>query len=115
MKKTLLAASLSVFAMGAYADPGYMLGVSYSLDGQASMKNLGFSAKILTSDREDKWVGAAGVSLFPWADRKLGLDVGGGYTFEDSTALVSYDFLQAKPLVSYGWTDTIAKRIAKRT
>jgi hypothetical protein len=106
MKKTLLAASLSVFAMGAHADPGYMLGVSYSLGGQASMKNLGFTAKVLTSDREDKWVGAAGVSLFPWADRKLGLDVGGGYTFEDSTAVVSYDFLQAKPLVSYGWTDT---------
>ena len=106
MKKTLLAASLSVFALGAYADPGYMLGVSYSFGGQASMKNLGFTAKVLTSDREDKWVGAAGVSLFPWADRKLGLDVGGGYTFNDSTALVSYDFLQAAPLVSYGWTDT---------
>jgi hypothetical protein len=106
MKKTLLVAALSVFAMGAQADAGYMLGVSYSLDGQASMKNLGFSAKVLTSDREDKWVGAAGVSLFPWADRKLGLDIGAGYTFEDSTALVSYDLLQAKPLVSYGWTDT---------
>ena len=106
MKKTLLAAALSVFAMGAHADAGYMLGVTYSLGSQASMKNLGFSAKVLTSDREDKWVGAAGVSLFPWADRKLGLDVGAGYTFEDSTALVSYDFLQAKPLVSYGWTDT---------
>jgi len=106
MNKTFLAAALSVCAMGAQADAGYMLGVSYSLDGQASMKNLGFTAKVLTSDREDKWVGAAGASLFPWADRKLGLDVGAGYTFEDSTALVSYDFLQAKPQVSYGWTDT---------
>ena len=105
MKKTLLAAALSVFAIGAQADPGYMLGVSYSLNGQASMKNLGFSAKVLSSDSEDKWVGAAGVSVFPWADRKLGLDVGGGYTFESSTALVSYDFLQASPQVSVGWTD----------
>lgn len=106
MKKTLLAAALGVFAVGAQADAGYMLGVSYSLNGQASMKNLGFSARALTSDKQDKWVGAAGVSLFPWADRKLGLDVGAGYTFDDSTALVSYDFLQASPQVSYGWSDT---------
>lgn len=106
MKKILLAAALGVCAAGAQADAGYMIGVNYSLGGQASMKNLGFTAKALTSDKPDKWVGAAGVSLYPWADRKLGLDVGGGYTFDHSTAVVSYDFLQAAPQVSYGWSDT---------
>lgn len=106
MKKTLLAAALSVFAMGAQADAGYMLGVSYSLGPPASLKNLGFTAKVLSSDREEKWVGAAGVSLFPWADRNLGLDVGAGYTFQDATALISYDFLQMAPQLSVGWSDT---------
>lgn len=106
MKKTLIAAALGLAATAAHADPGYMLGVTYGLDGKASLNNLGFTAKALTSDRDDKFVGAAGVSLFPWADRKLGLDVGGGYTFDHSTALVSYDLLQAKPQVSYGWSDT---------
>jgi hypothetical protein len=105
MKKTLLAATLSVFAMGAQADAGYMVGISYSLGGQASLKNLGFTAKVLSSDREEKWVGAAGVTLFPWADRKLGLDLGAGYTFDNATALVSYDFLQVAPQLSVGWTD----------
>jgi len=105
MKKALLAAVLSTFAIGVQADAGYMLGITYNLDGQASLKNLGFTAKVLSSDREEKWVGAAGVTLFPWADRKLGLDLGGGYTFNNATALVSYDFLQVAPQLSVGWTD----------
>jgi len=105
MKRILLAAALSVSAMGAQADAGYMVGIAYSFGGPASLKGLGFTAKVLSSDREEKWVGAAGVSLFPWADRKLGLDLGGGYTFNNATALVSYDFLQVAPQLSVGWTD----------
>jgi len=106
MKQTLLAAALGVVTLSAQADPGYMVGISYALDGQASVKNLGFTGKVLTSDKEDKWVGAAGVSVYPWADRKLGLDLGGGYNFDRSAAIISYDFLQAKPQISGGWSDT---------
>ena len=106
MKQTLLVAALGVVTLSAQADPGYMMGVSYALDGQASVKNLGFTGKVLTSDKEDKWVGAAGVSVYPWADRKLGLDIGGGYNFDRSAAIISYDFLQAKPSLSGGWSDT---------
>lgn len=106
MKRTLLAAALGAVTLGVQADPGYMLGVSYSLGGPASAKNLGFTGKVLTSDKQDKWVGAAGVSVYPWADRKLGLDLGGGYNFDRTAAIVSYDFLQAKPQLSAGWSDT---------
>lgn len=106
MKKTLLAAALSVFALGAQADAGYSVGLTYSLTGKNTMSNLGFSAKALTSDEDNKGVGVAGVSVFPWAERKFGVELGGGYNFDHSTAAITYDFLQAAPQVSYGYTDT---------
>lgn len=52
MKKPLFAAILSIFAAGAQADVGMMVGVAYNFGGQASLKNLGFTAKILSSDKE---------------------------------------------------------------
>jgi hypothetical protein len=105
MKKIIVATVLGVCAAGAHADAGFMLGVAYNFDGQAAPSGLGFTAKVLTSDREDKWVGAAGVSFFPWSQRKLGADVSAGYTFDDSTVLVGYDILKQAPQVSAGWSD----------
>jgi hypothetical protein len=106
MKKLILAAALGLGATGAHADAGFMVGVSYNFDGRAAPSGLGFTAKVLTSDKEDKWVGAAGVTLLPWAQRRVGVDVSAGYTFDNSTVLVGYDFLQQAPQVSAGWSDT---------
>ncbi len=106
MKKTLFAALLSIFATAAHADAGVMLGVSYDFSGTTSLNNLGVTAKVLSSNREDKWVGALGASFFPWSDKKLGLDLSGGYNFQDSTVLVGYDFLRGAPQISGGWSDT---------
>lgn len=106
MKKTLVAAILSVLAAGAQADAGVMLGVSYSFSGPASVNSLGFTAKVLSSNEKDKWVGALGVSFYPWSDKKLGLDISGGYNFEDSAVLVGYDFLKGAPQISGGWSNT---------
>ncbi len=106
MKKPLLAAILSIFAAGAQADAGVMLGVSYSFSGPASLNNLGFTAKVLSSDKEDKWVGALGASFYPWSAKQFGLDLSGGYNFEDSAVLVGYDFLKGAPQISGGWSNT---------
>jgi hypothetical protein len=106
MKKPLVAAILSIFAGGAQADAGAMVGVAYNFGGPASLKNLGFTAKVLTSDREDKWVAALGATLYPWSDKLLGLDVSGGYNFEDSAVLIGYDFLKGQPQISGGWANT---------
>lgn len=106
MKKPLVAAILSIFAAGAQADAGVMLGVSYNFSGPASLNNLGFTAKVLSSDKEDKWVGALGVSFYPWSDKQLGLDLSGGYNFEDSALLIGYDFLKGAPQISAGWSNT---------
>lgn len=106
MKKTLVAAVLSIFASGAQADPGVMLGVAYSFGGPGSMNNLGITSKVLSSDKEDKWVGALGVTFYPWSDKRLGLDLSGGYNFQDSAALIGYDFLKRAPQISGGWSHT---------
>lgn len=111
MKKLLLTTALSTLALGSIttnvlADAGYMIGINYALDGRASLSNLGVGARILSSDQRDEVVAVAGVSLYPWAEKKVGVDIGAGYTFDDSTAVVAYDFIQAKPLASVGWTDT---------
>ncbi len=106
MKKPLVAAILSIFATGAQADAGVMLGVAYNFGGQASLNNLGITAKVLSSDEADKWVGALGVSFYPWSDKQLGLDVSGGYNFESSAVLIGYDFLKGAPQISGGWSNT---------
>lgn len=106
MKKPLVAAILSIFATGAQADAGAMLGVAYNFGGPASLNNLGFTAKVLTSDKEDKWVGALGVTFFPWSGKQLGLDLSGGYNFQHSAVLIGYDFLKREPQISGGWSNT---------
>lgn len=106
MKKTLFALFLGTLAAGPQADTGVMVGVDYSFTGQASLKNLGFTAKLLSSNKEDKWVGALGATLYPWSDKSLGLDLSGGYNFQDSSILIGYDFLKGTPLISGGWTNT---------
>lgn len=106
MKKPLVAAILSIFAAGAQADTGVMIGVAYNFSGQASLNNLGFTAKILTSDKEDKWVAALGATLYPWSAQMFGVDVSGGYNFEDSAVLIGYDFLKGAPQISGGWANT---------
>lgn len=106
MKKPLFAAILSILAAGAQADVGVMVGVAYNFGGQASLKNLGFTAKILSSDKEKKWVGALGATLYPWSNQLFGADVSAGYNFEDSAALIGYDFLKGGLQLSGGWVNT---------
>lgn len=106
MKKSLVATVLSIFAAGAQAEVGMMVGVAYNFGGQASLKNLGFTAKILSSDKEDKWVGALGVTFYPWSNQRFGMDVSAGYNFQDSAALIGYDFLKGEFQLNGGWANT---------
>lgn len=109
MKKPLVAAILSIFATGAQADAGVMLGVAYNFGGPASLNNLGFTAKVLTSNEEDKWVAALGATFYPWSGKQFGLDLSGGYNFQDSAAMIGYDFLKREPQISGGWSNTDKK------
>ena len=83
------------------ADPAAFVGLSYTWGG-----NIGISAKILSDDEEDNAIVAAGVSYYPFAQNKFGLDVGAGYAIDNSAVLISYDFLQKSVQGSIGWADT---------
>ncbi len=88
------------------SNPVAMVGIAFNFGGKSSKESLGLTVKILSSDRQDRFVAAAGVTYFPWAPNKFGLDIGGGYNFEKVTALVGYDLLNKKPQASLGYTNT---------
>ncbi len=89
------------------SSPVAMVGISYNFGGRVVDETVGLTFKVLSSDRQDRAVVAAGVSYFPWAPKeKFGLDISTGYNFDKVTALVGYDLLNKKPQASLGYTNT---------
>lgn len=76
-----------------------MLGLSLNFGGGET--KLGATVKILSDNRPDKVVGAAGVTYF-FDDGDIGLDAGIGYTFKGGAATLTYDFLNQSPQLSAG-------------
>ena len=89
--------------------PVGMIGLTYNLNGPVSLKNLGFSLNVLSSNQENKWVFGTGASFFPWSENQFGFGVGAGRNFDDSNCLVGWDFLQSSPTLGCGATDTKPK------
>lgn len=87
-------------------DPTIMVGVAYNLNGKGSLDNLGFTAKVISSNKENKWVGALGATFYPWSAKQFGVDLSLGRNFENSSALIGYDFLKKEPLLGAGWANT---------
>lgn len=96
------AMALVISACPTYADPTVMVGFSMNFGG-GEKPALGLTAKILSSDRVNETVGAAGVTYF--FDGYWGLDAGIGYTFDGSAITLTYDFLNERPQLSAGWAD----------
>lgn len=86
--------------------PTVMLGLAFDFGKQSHQENIGLTAKVLSTNEEDQFVVGGGITYFPWADDKLGLDVGVGYNFKDVAAVISYDFMRKMPQVSGGWVPT---------
>lgn len=106
----LLAASLvTLAALPAAADPALFVGVSLRFGGDAPVSP-GLTLKVLSSDREDEGVLAAGIGWYPKSSQPWGLDVSAGYAFDSGAALIGYDFLSASPVFSLGWADTDDKK-----
>jgi len=103
MKSILSTTALvsTLMAMPANADPTYMLGLALNFGGGETQ--LGVTAKVLSDDKPEEIVGAAGVSYF--FDGSWGADVGVGYTFDDGAVTLGYDFLNRSPQVAVGWAD----------
>ena len=89
------------------SSPVAMVGIAYNFGGRVFDETFGVTFKVLSSDRQDRAVVAAGVTYFPWAPKqKFGLDISGGYNFDKVTALVGYDLLNKKPQASLGYANT---------
>lgn len=89
------------FAAKAQADPTYMVGISFTF----GSNDIGLTAKVLSDDEEETAVAAAGVSFYPMAEKKWGVDLGAGYIQDDIAATIGWDFLQEKLAVGVGYTD----------
>lgn len=108
MKKIVLAAAISLAAINVHAaDVGAFFGVTYAYDSNKSDGGLGLTLQATTTRKENRGIGAAGVSFYPFSkDLKFGIPVGVGYQGDNAAAIISYDLLQKKPAVSGGYVDT---------
>lgn len=83
------------------AHPGVFFGLTYNFGG-----NVGMSLKVLSSNREDRGAFCAGISYFP-ETKKVGLDVGGAYTFQNGAVTAGWDILNNAPQMGVGYIHTV--------
>ena len=103
MKKilmSLLGATMFV-SSAATADTAAFVGIAYVFGNN----NVGITAKVISDDEKEKWVAAAGVTYYFGSAKPLGIDVSGGYTFDNGAILAGWDILQNNPQISAGWAD----------
>ncbi|HMN94420.1 MAG TPA: hypothetical protein PKC60_14410 [Hydrogenophaga sp.] len=104
MKRTLLASAFVIAAGTAQAEIGAFVGITYAF---GSNQGMGFTVQATSSRKQDKAIVAAGVSFYPLAaGEKIGFPVGLGYQWKNGVAVIGYDLLIKKPVVSGGITDT---------
>ena len=86
----------------AYAEPAVMVGLALNFGGGES--RLGATAKVLSNNEPDKFVGASGVTYF-FDDKSFGFDAGLGYTFDGGAVTLTYDFTNQSPQIAAGLAD----------
>lgn len=111
MKIICLTATFALCASSAIAtsapindyQPTAMLGVSIAFGSGKSA--VGFTAKVLSSNEQDKAALAAGITFYPWAENQFGFDLGLGFISGSTAATLTYDFMQKAPQLSFGHAD----------
>lgn len=94
----LVAGSTALACFNAHAGAAFMFGISHNFGGDT-----GVTFKILSSDRRDRPVLAAGVSFFP---KGVGFDVGVGYNFTRTTVTFGRDLLREHYQIAWGASST---------
>lgn len=97
MKTTWLLASSTALACFNAQAAGFMFGISHNFGGDT-----GVTFKILSTDRRNRPVVAAGVSFFPGEGRRIGLDLGVGYNFRQTTVTFSRDLVMERFQMAWG-------------
>jgi hypothetical protein len=88
-------------------NPTVFLGMTVALGSSDVSKQVGFTARALSSNAEDEAVFGGGISYYPWSDNKIGLDLGVGYNFTNFGVFGGYDILRRMPTVSAGYVPTV--------
>jgi hypothetical protein len=87
-----------------------MVGLSYDFGHTLGFPGLGLTAKLTSSDRAHHFVAGGGVSFFPFAADKFGVDGSVGYNFDQGALMAGVDVLNLAPQISGGWADTHRRR-----
>ena len=108
MKKWLIGACLVSLYSIAHAEAGVFLGLSAQLGGKFGAQDVGLTAKIVSSNREDRGVLGGGISFYPFGpgSTRIGIDVGAGVQGRSAGALLGYDLLLGRPTFSAGYVNT---------
>jgi hypothetical protein len=106
MKKLLMSTAIigSFAAAPAFSDPTLMVGLTWGFGSGAQNGQLGISARVLSDDQRDEWVGAIGGTYYP-SSGEFGFDVGVGYTFTNTPIMWSYDLINNRMQLGLGWAD----------
>jgi len=96
------------------ASPVAMFGIGYSFGGGSD--GVALTLKVISSNDENKGIASLGVSYYPLAKaNSFGIDVDGGYIFEDIALTGSWDFIQMKPQMSGGYVNTMNDDVTSGT
>jgi len=108
MKKWMIAAGLVPMCSLAQAEGGVFLGLSMQLGGNISARDIGVTAKVVSSNREDRAVLGGGINVFPFGSgpTRVGFDVGAGYQGSRFGAMVGYDLILGRPTLNAGYVNT---------
>ncbi len=108
MKKWLVVMSLVSLGSLAHAESGVFLGLSMQLGGNISARDIGVTAKVVSSNREDRAVLGGGINVYPFGSgpTRVGIDVGAGYQGSRFGAMVGYDLLLGRPTLNAGYVNT---------
>ena len=103
MKKITLLILLSL-SCTVQADPGIFPDITYAFGANAGT---GISLKVLSNNKEERAVAAAGVSFYPLnTTQKFGADLGVGYLGNDIAATIGWDFLQKGVQIGLGYVNS---------
>ena len=108
MKKWLIAAGLAGVCSLAQAEGGVFLGLSLPLGGAITARDIGLTAKFVSTNREDRAVLGGGINVYPFGTgpTRVGVDIGAGYQGSGVGALVGYDLLMGRPTLNAGHVNT---------
>jgi hypothetical protein len=104
MKRLIAAVFVGSLCTAAYADVGFLAGLTYAFGSNAGP---GITVQATSTRKQDRGFVAAGLSYYPFASKPtIGFPVGIGYQKHNWGASANYDFGVQDFSLSAGYADT---------